>query len=555
MAQDEQSHDVDALVVGGGPTGLAVCNLLAREGIPTLLIERDEQLPRLPRAVSIDDESMRMLQALGLLGGERPVALPGTGTRYYGAQGQLLFHARGRRPAPYGQPIKNPIDHVEFLSVLLESLRDSSSTEVRFQTALTGIEQEGDSVIASLRGADGGTRSVRARFLLGCDGGRSTVRELIGVPMRGSSFSQRWLVIDTVGDPHDQRYAMHHGDPRRPHVIVPGRGGRCRYEFLLRDEEEDSQATQPVFATDLLRTHGAGAGSAEIIRCAVYTFNALIAERWRHGSVFLLGDAAHMMPPFAGQGLNSGLRDANNLAWKLACVLKGAAGNVLLDTYETERRAHAAAMIALSLRLGRVMMTTSPRRAFARDALAAAIMRLPRARRFLTEMRFKPEPRYDSGLVLGASPPLPLDGRMLPQPDVLLPDGRQLQLDELLGRGFALLAIDPDSGELANLREPLWGQLGARRVALWLADRLPSGPVPGASIAAGQADCTAGGGLGRYSGRVLLIRPDRFVAGSFSPAEERAFASGLAAALRGAGTPAPALARASLAKAWAKASR
>ncbi|HYC82549.1 MAG TPA: FAD-dependent oxidoreductase, partial [Solirubrobacterales bacterium] len=333
-------RETEVLVVGAGPTGLATANLLAAAGIEVTVVEREPDVAAEPRAVSVDDESMRLLQSLGIPPEPTAALVPGTGTRYYGAGGQLLAGAASPTPPPLGHPLKNPIDHSEFTRLLLDSLRGRERAEVHFGCGLTGLELGADGAVATLATAAGEER-MAARFVLGCDGGRSNVRGLLGIAMRGSSVDQPWLVIDTVGDPHDERYAMHHGDPTRPHVILPGPNGRCRYEFLLLEGEDEGEATSFETARRLLERHRGPVSPADVVRQQVYVFHALLAERWRVGAVFLLGDAAHMMPPFAGQGLSTGLRDAANLSWKLAAVLRGRLGEPVLASYEQERRPHA----------------------------------------------------------------------------------------------------------------------------------------------------------------------------------------------------------------------
>ena len=181
---------------------------------------------------------------------------------------------------------------------------------------------DGTARVTLADGADGNRTEVVTGIVVGCDGGRSTVRDRLAIPMLGASLADPWLVIDTLDDDHDERYAMHHCDPRRPFVIVAGRDGRCRYEFRLLPEEDPQQFTDQASIARLLAPFRT-ISPAQIERCTVYTFHALVAERWRSGPVLLAGDAAHMMPPFAGQGLNSGIRDAHNLAWKIAAVVRG----------------------------------------------------------------------------------------------------------------------------------------------------------------------------------------------------------------------------------------
>ena len=531
--------DPEVLIVGGGPTGLLAANLLGQSGIKVLVVERRPGAVEEPRAVSLDDEAMRSLQGAGLLElASRGVVLPGTGTKYFGARGQLLAYARGPATPPFGHPVKNPIDQPEFERMLLEGLQRYPGVRVEFSAAILDFEQDAEGVSARVRSSDGSTRQVRARYLLGCDGGRSTVRHAQGIRMTGTTFAEPWIVVDCVDDPHDERFAMHHGDPRRPSVVVPGRGGRCRYEFMLLPGEDPETASSLPFVRRLLAPHRGEVGPEQIVRSAVYTFHALVAERWREGRTFLLGDAAHMMPPFAGQGLNSGMRDATNLIWKLDAVLRGAAGDRLLDTYEAERRPHAEAIIRLSTRLGGVMMTTSRAKAGLRDASIAAGSMLPAVRRFLTEMRYKPAPRYERGLILREPSGGGVAGRMLPQPRVLLADGGQVPLDDVLGPSFSLLAVDPPRDVFGGLRSGLWDELGASRVELKLGDRLPASSP--SAVGAADADGLLDPVLGDQRGRLVLLRPDRFVLGVFDPADEERFAAAVRDALGGARDRVPA---------------
>ena len=422
------------LIVGAGPVGLTVAHLLRAYGVATLVVERCPTTSDQPRAVSLDDEALRLLQAAGIESAAYEVILPGTGTRYYDAHNRFLVHARGAPGEPLGHPVKNPLDQPEF-DALLASLLDRRwlGGAVRFGTELVGLVQDPGGATATLRTADGTVDEVRADFVLGCDGGRSTVRDLIGARMVGRTFAEPWLVVDTVGDSHNERYGMHFADPHRPRVVIPGRAGRCRYEFMVMPGEDLTDLARPERVRELVGRYRP-IEDGQIRRAAVYVFHALVASAWRSGRAFLLGDAAHMMPPFAAQGLNSGMRDAGNLAWKIAAVLRRQAGSALLDTYELERRPHTEATIEMSVRLGRFLMTTSPIRARLRDVVARTALALPAVRRFVTEMRYKPAPHYGRGLVLNGRAD-PLGGRILPQPRVLLPDLRLVRLDEMLGHG------------------------------------------------------------------------------------------------------------------------
>ena len=522
MAEPPPSHQPAVLVVGAGPVGLTAAHLLGSRGVRVLLVERNATTSDAAKAISLDDESLRTLQSAGLDEAVYPIIVPGTGTRYFGADGRPLVHARGTGDQRFGHPFKNPFAQPDLERVLREELRGLPGVDVRFGTRLTAIVQHAGHVRAFLRtGDEGPPHEVDVSYVLGCDGGRSTVRDQVSIPMRGRSFPEPWLVADTLEDPHDQRYGMHHGDPARPVVIVPGQGGRCRYEFRLKPGECEAGSPPPFpLVRELLRPHR-DIEPRQIERAVAYTFHALLADRLRDGRCFLLGDAAHMMPPFAGQGLNSGLRDAANLCWKVAEVLAGRAGDALLDTYDTERRPHARAVIDLSVRLGRIVMTTSRGRARLRDLLVRTAMRVPPGRRYLTEMRYRPASRVRSGAVVRLEGPRQsLVGTPLPQPRVLRGPGHELtRLDDVLGQGWSLLGIGVSDTDWATA-----GRAGfphSAHVDVYLDDRAPRDRAGRTGIA--DADGRLDTALAGLTGHFVLVRPDRLVAAVFT-AEQAAFA-------------------------------
>ncbi|BBC35013.1 3-(3-hydroxy-phenyl)propionate hydroxylase, FAD/NAD(P)-binding [Streptomyces graminofaciens] len=505
--------------MGAGPTGLTAAHLLGSRGVRVLLVERNATTSDDAKAISLDDESLRTLQSAdGLDEAVYPILVPGTGTKYFGIGGRPLLHARGTGDQRFGHPFKNPFAQPDLERVLREQLRRLPSVDVRFDTRLTAlVTQHPDQVRVSLRtgGEDGPTEELDVSYVLGCDGGRSTVRDLLSIPMEGRSFPDVWLVVDTLQDTHDQRYGMHHGDPGRPVVIVAGRDGRCRYEFRLKPGECEP-GTPPPFALvrGLLRPYRE-ITPEQVERAVAYGFHALLADRLRGGRCFLLGDAAHMMPPFAGQGLNSGVRDAANLCWKIAEVLAGRADDTLLDTYDTERRPHARAVIDLSVRLGRIVMTTSRPRALLRDVLVRTAMRIPPGRRYLTEMRYRPDTRVRSGAVVPAhGPGRELVGTMLPQPRVLRGRHHRLtRLDDVLGQGWSLLGIGvSDTDWVAVARA---GLPDATAVDVFLDDRAPRDRAGRTGIA--DADGRLEALFAGVTRHFVLVRPDRLVAAVFTP--------------------------------------
>jgi 3-(3-hydroxy-phenyl)propionate hydroxylase len=518
------------LVVGGGPTGLAAANLLGALGVRVLLVERHEGTSDEAKAISLDDESLRSLQLAGLASSIYPIIVPGTGTRYYGSKGQELVHARGSESYRFGHPFKNPFAQPEFERVLRAGLTRFPNVQERFGISVVDLAQKDEFVRASLQATtwtvstgEGPVEEVDVEFVLGCDGGRSTVREVLGVPMTGRGFDDVWLVVDTLEDGHDQRYGMHHGDPDRPHVIVPGRDGRCRYEFRLQPGEGRAGEAPPFDLLQRLLKPYRELRPEQVERAVNYRFNALLADRLREGRCFLLGDAAHMMPPFAGQGLNSGLRDAANLCWKIAEVLSGSARDALLDTYESERRPHARAVIDLSVRLGDIVMTTDRRRAQVRDLLVSMVMRTRPGRRYLTEMRYRPSISLREGVVVQSGRGCNLTGTPLPQPMVLTGAGHQrVPLDEVLGQGWSVLGVGVAPADWQACDQ---AALRGTRVDVAVDDR--AAREQDGRKAVTDADGRLDQLLRSARGRFVLVRPDRIVAAVFDVAASAQVAAAL----------------------------
>lgn len=506
------------MVVGGGPTGLTVANLLGSMGISVLLVETNLTTSSEAKAISLDDESLRILQMTGLDGEVYPIIVPGTGTRYYSASGKLLLHARGLGVRRLGHPFKNAFAQPDLERVLASGLARFDHVAVEFGNTVTGLSHDPDSVLVAVEDRAGRVETIRANYVLGCDGGRSTVRDLAGISMSGTSFPEQWLIADTLLDPHDERFGMHVGDPRRPHVIVPGRGGRCRYEFKLQPGEAAPGPNPPFELVRELVSQYRDLAPEQLERSVVYGFHAVVADAFRANHCFLLGDAAHMMPPFAGQGLNSGIRDAVNLAWKISAVLGGRAHDALLDTYEQERRPHAQATVDLSVRLGRIVMTSSTLRARLRDAAVRIAMRIPWARRYLVEMRYRPKGRFTKGfLVPGESTAAEsLVGRALEQPLVLRDDdSTAIRLDDALGPGFAILGVDLAGQDWLRLEKHDFGLADLTLVDVALGDRAPK--VHPRRVGIADSDGSLQSMLEAFSGQVLLLRPDRVVAAVFAP--------------------------------------
>ncbi|WP_204365550.1 bifunctional 3-(3-hydroxy-phenyl)propionate/3-hydroxycinnamic acid hydroxylase [Microbacterium sp. B19] len=373
---DEERDDVDVVIVGAGPTGLSLANLLGLQGISVTVLEALPSLIDYPRGVGIDDESLRSLQTMGLVDLALPHTTPAHIMRLVNGKGRQITEIRPTTDE-FGWSRRNAFIQPEVDRVLYEGLARFHHVQVLFGHTLDAITDDAHGVTVAGTTADDEAFHLRAAYLVGADGGRSRTRKHIGVSFDGQSPSTRWLVIDVRNDPLGTPNIYLGGDPRRPYVSLGLPQGLRRFEFMLFDDEPDVLVDDTAFLAKLLAPHVPDPATLDIVRARVYTHHSRIAGDFRRGRVFLAGDAAHLMPVWQGQGWNSGERDATNLAWKLAAVIAGRSDDRLLDTYATERRDHAKAMIDLSTAFGRVVKPTNPLVAGVRDVAASALHLFP----------------------------------------------------------------------------------------------------------------------------------------------------------------------------------
>ncbi|MGW5382243.1 bifunctional 3-(3-hydroxy-phenyl)propionate/3-hydroxycinnamic acid hydroxylase MhpA [Nocardia sp. NPDC003963] len=542
--------DYEVVIVGLGPTGLTLANLLGRRGIGVLVLEREPEYYGLARAVYTDDECMRIFQTAGVADELAADMNVDSTVQWVRGDGRVLARFN-RTDRPLGWPIANFLYQPYLENSLERALARYPHITVRRGRDMTGFDQDGEIVgieHAESTGTGYGSREsgtdpraverVRAKFLVGCDGGRSMVRTRLGIRMSGISFPERWLVVDLKARPgvdafRHLPYFDFVCDPGAPIVSCPQPGGHHRFEFMLRADQTAAEMEDAA----TVRRHLArfvDPDEVEVLRKLVYTFNAVVADRWRAGRVLIAGDAAHMTPQFIGQGMNSGVRDADNLAWKLTAILRHGAGPAILDSYETERRPHAKAMIDLSVLNKNIVSLGNPVLARARDLGLAAAVRVPGLGGWIRGAKMKPAPRFrrDSYLGLPRRSIGRAEGTSAPQPDIRTYDGRHRRLDDALGPGWAVLGYGADprralsAGELATLCV-----LDATFVTVYPLGGRPRGnPGDGRDDPVDIEDHT--GALTRWlrrarvpDGGVVVLRPDRFVFGIA--------ASGSAAALVG----------------------
>ncbi len=355
-------HVFPVVVVGAGPTGITAATLLAQHGIEVLVLDRWADVFPQPRAVHLDDEIHRILARLGVAEEFARISRPSEGLRLMDPRHRVYADfRRDRSSGRHGFPQANMFDQPDLEALLRENLSRQPLVTFRGDIEVTGVHQQpGGPVRVDL--SDRGTEeseTVLASYVLGCDGANSVVRASIGATMRDLNFEQRWLVVDVNADRNlDQWEGVHQVcDTERAATYMRINDRRYRWEFQLKDGEtsKDFEAMDRLQPLIEPWTGEIPTDHLEIVRVAEYTFRAQLADRWRDRNVFVVGDAAHLTPPFVGQGMGAGLRDAANLSWKLAGVLDRTLPVSVLDTYEAERRPHARHMILLAITVGTLM--------------------------------------------------------------------------------------------------------------------------------------------------------------------------------------------------------
>lgn len=453
-----QQKTVPVLVVGAGPVGVSIANLLGAYGVETLLIDRSPDILNYPRAVGLDDEALRTFQAVGLAEPMLRDMIQNVPMRMYSAR-KKCFAEILPSTREFGWFRRNLFSQPLGEETLRKGLVRYPCVRMELGVELVGLSQDDEGVVAVLQGADGQRRSIRAQYLVGSDGARSTVRELTKVDYEGRTHPNKWAVIECDGDPLDAPYTALHCEPARPYVCLRLPYGLRRWEFMMFPGEDEEQMLKPEKVLELLRTHVSDPERLNVIRARVYTHNSRVAKSFVAGRVCLAGDTAHITPPWIGQGLNAGLRDAFNLSWKLAWIVQGRIKPALLQSYHDERHAHAKAMIELADLFGSVLSMRNRFVAWLRDRFFLSIRNIPKIRDYVLQMRFKPMPRFSTGIVLnsGVGARDELVGRMFIQPNVEVVPGEARRLDDVIGGRFALISwrCDPLAQAPAALLEML----------------------------------------------------------------------------------------------------
>ncbi|WP_295377656.1 bifunctional 3-(3-hydroxy-phenyl)propionate/3-hydroxycinnamic acid hydroxylase [uncultured Pseudacidovorax sp.] len=488
----------DVAIVGYGPVGQVAAGLLGQRGFKVHVCDRLTEVYQIPRAIALDHEIMRVFQQLGVVEAIAPFTEPFSNSEYFGVDGQLIRRMT-MLPPPYPQGYTPSLVFTQppVERALRERVARLPNVTVELGVEMTGIAQDGQGVQLTLQ-REGRSHTVQARYAIACDGGSSGVRTQLGLPLEDLDFDEPWLVVDVLlneaGMARLPAVSVQYCEPERPCTLVLGPGNHRRWEISLK-AGEDPREMATSEATWRLLSRWIGPEHGELWRQASYRFHALVAADWRRGRVFLAGDAAHMQPPFLGQGMCQGIRDAANLAWKLGAVLagevQGQAAEALLDSYGHERRAHVRELTSRIKHVGAVICERDTERARERD------------RRLLAEAggQVRDTPRQDilPGLETGLLAQHSASGRgsLFPQPWLRTAQGPQ-RMDALLGHGWRLVLA-------AGVPQPEGGFDGLRTLGL--------GEQP-------ETEGVLRDWFARHGTVAALVRPDHYVFGTAARAKD-----------------------------------
>ncbi|MDE2606905.1 MAG: bifunctional 3-(3-hydroxy-phenyl)propionate/3-hydroxycinnamic acid hydroxylase [Burkholderiales bacterium] len=489
----------DVAIVGYGPAGQVAAGLLGQAGLSVYVCERLADVYEIPRAIALDHEIMRVFQQLGVIDAIQPYCEPFTPSEYYGVDGRLIRRMTMVEP-PYPQGYTPSIVFTQppVERALRERVARLPNVRVDLTTELLDLRQDATGATLQVRGPDGAERGIRAKYAIACDGGASTVRTLLDLPLEDLDFDEPWLVVDVLVNERGlaklPEVSVQYCEPERPCTLVIGPKNHRRWEISLKPGEDPKEAATPERTWELL-SRWLTPADGQLWRQASYRFHALVAARWRAGRVFLAGDAAHMQPPFLGQGMCQGVRDVANLSWKLAAVLRGevagAAAEDLLDSYGIERKAHVRELTSRIKGVGAVICERDPARARARDEKMLAdcggvVQDTPRQDIL---------PRLEAGFLS----PRETGGRgtLFPQPRLAASGAL---MDHAVGGGWRLVLVS-DAPAPADV---------------------PAGITVVALARTPEAEGVVARWMQRHGCRAALMRPDHYVFGTAATPDELA---------------------------------
>jgi 3-(3-hydroxy-phenyl)propionate hydroxylase len=433
------SETYHVAVIGYGPTGATAANILGQLGLKVVVIERDPDVYNRARAISTDEEVMRIWQSIGLADRLQQDMLPDRPLNFVDANGVPFIDLKVA-PRGAGHPAQQFLYQPAVDQVLREGVQRFSGVDVLLEHECLRVHAKGDGVELMLADLRTDTfKRLHASFVIAADGGSSPTRGQLGVGYTGRTYTERWVVIDTKvlkeWDAHDR--LRFHCNPARPTVDCPTPLGHHRWEYPARAGEDDQELLRDEAIWKVLSAQGITREHVQILRAVIYSHHVRVADRWRVGRVFLAGDAAHAMPPWIGQGMSAGVRDAANLCWKLAAVVKGQAPESLLDSYQDERKPHVTEVTRRACFAGRMITERNRVIAATRNHVVRVLTRVPALATRLERMAWIPDARYANGFFATADHRAV--GWQIPQPWITGADGARVRLDDVLAGQWTVL--------------------------------------------------------------------------------------------------------------------
>lgn len=474
----ELKQHYDVAIVGYGPTGVTLANLLVQQGLKVLVVERESSILQLPRAIRFDAECMRVFQTIGISNKLEQELEPGPGMKFVDAEGNLLV--TWERPTQKGAQQWSSayrIHQPDLEAVLRQHVKDHPMLTVKLRHEVYKIDERSEDCVLYFENlANGSLEQATAKYVVGCDGARSLIRRLIGTTFEDLNLHSRWLVVDfvtknNVNDLGD--YSIQYCDPQRPMSYIKGTGCRLRWEIMVMPEDDVQNLTRPETIWDLLKDH-IQSENAEIERAAVYTFHALLAKQWQKNRLIIAGDAAHQTPPFMGQGMAAGIRDAANLAWKLKALIHDEHAFKLAESYHSERTSHVKEFIQGAVNFGKIIQNYCSDHEYQQQ--------VSQLKNFIT-----PTPKLGAGFIQSSDES---NGQIAPQ---FILDEKILS-DDVVGYQFSLFFL-PEC--LAQIEELQLNEIEGLKI-----------------VAAQQAEIADW--LYQHQAQAILVRPDRYIFGKAS---------------------------------------
>ncbi|MBW5433737.1 bifunctional 3-(3-hydroxy-phenyl)propionate/3-hydroxycinnamic acid hydroxylase [Bradyrhizobium canariense] len=491
----------DVLVSGCGPTGGVLSNLLAAQGLSVCVVERFPEVYPTPRAIVLDWEAMRTLQYCGVAHTLFPSTRPHPGTDFLGVDGEIikLFDPA---PPPYalGWPSTSTFVQPELEKMLRRALSLRANVTTKLGCTVTDFAEDSARVVVTIaNNATGASETATATFLVGCEGANSEIRKRLGVNLEDYRFDEWWIVIDAwqLRDTDLPRKTTQYCWPSRPATYVVGPRNLRRWEIKLLAQESPAEFDDPARVRAVMANY-VDIRCFDIWRSATYRFAARVGDRWASRRVFLAGDAVHQMPPFLGQGLCAGLRDAFNLAWKLVLAQRHGGSDILLSTYETERKPHVAKVIQHAKEFGLIIGEMDEARARERDRILRAELREGR----MTTTRQAFIPNLTNGILTNDL----LSGSLMVQPEVVI-SGRTRLMDDICPMAFLYVTANPAAQTWMEPHADAWRRIGGQRIVI----QSSAEPVPDGVVALVEAGDIFARWAAANDTAAVVVRPDRYV--------------------------------------------